>query len=62
MWGDPSMRDSAPVAGLPQGEHVAVDPEQVASCVYNLQGVPFALKPRYKPAGILGRGAFGIVW
>ena len=38
-----------------------MDPDQVASCVYNIQGVTFYLKPRYKPQLILGRGAFGDV-
>ena len=66
MWGDPTMHDSPPPAdggfGFGGGPAAETDPDQVASCMYQIQGVTFYLKPRYKPQLILGRGAFGIVW
>jgi hypothetical protein len=62
MWGDPHLHDSPPPLSSFFGGEKDVDPELIASCVFNVQGTTFFLKPRYKPRKILGRGAFGVVW
>ena len=67
MWGDPSMQEPSGgnnVGGFAFGEGGGAGEakKEDESSVYNIQGVAFYLKPRYKPRNILGRGAFGVVW
>jgi hypothetical protein len=74
MWGDPCMQEPSAgnngdgfsfgggVDGAGGAKGGGDNPKADDSCVYNIQGVSFYLKSRYKPRNILGRGSFGVVW
>ena len=66
MWGDANLleppADDFPDPGGGGFGGTGGSVENTASNTYNIQGVVFFLKERYKPRTILGRGAFGVVW